>query len=356
MPFLPQAKYVPATIDRPCLFNRKPDNMPAEPAPQDITQLPLAALRARMEARVLGQEEFIEHMLIALLAGGHLLVEGVPGLAKTRAVKVLSQCLNASFHRVQFTPDLLPSDLTGTDIFRPQTGEFQFRPGPIFHNLVLADEINRASAKVQSALLEAMEERQVTVAEKSWPLPEPFLVMATQNPIEQEGAYPLPEAQLDRFLMKARISYPSAEDEQRILALTRGEAAETGSDATPERDGYRVEAVLKDRSRVLQLHLAERLERYIVELVRATRAPGKYDASLDGLVSYGASPRASIALDRCSRARAFLRGREFVTPGDIQAVAPPVLRHRIILTYEAEAEGRSSEEVINRLLDCVAVP
>ncbi len=330
--------------------------MPAEPAPREITQLPLAALRRRMEERVLGQEEFIEHMLIALLAGGHLLVEGVPGLAKTRAVKVLSQSLNASFHRVQFTPDLLPSDLTGTDIFRPQTGEFEFRAGPIFHNLVLADEINRASAKVQSALLEAMEERQVTVAEKSWPLPEPFLVMATQNPIEQEGAYPLPEAQLDRFLMKTRISYPSAEQEQRILELTRREASETATGQSGAEDAYTVAEVMTDRARVLELHLAERLERYIVELVRSTRAPQNYDESLGSLVSYGASPRASIALDRCSRARAFLRGRDFVTPGDIQAVAPPVLRHRIILTYEAEAEGRSSEEVISRLLDCVAVP
>ncbi len=305
---------------------------------------------------MLGQAQFIEHMLIALLAGGHLLVEGVPGLAKTRAVKVLSQCLNASFHRVQFTPDLLPSDLTGTEVFRPQTGEFKFRAGPIFHNLVLADEINRASAKVQSALLEAMEEQQVTVAEKSWPLPDPFLVMATQNPIEQEGAYPLPEAQLDRFLMKTTISYPSAEEEQKILALTRREASASGADAGNPREVYTVGEIRNDRSRVLQLHLAERLERYIVELVRATRACKDYDDSLDGLVSYGASPRASIALDRCSRARAFLRGRDFVTPGDIQAVAPPVLRHRIILTYEAEAEGRSSEEVIDRLLDCVAVP
>ncbi len=330
--------------------------MPAEPASREITQLPLSTLRRRMEERVLGQEEFIEHMLIALLAGGHLLVEGVPGLAKTRAVKVLSQSLNASFHRVQFTPDLLPSDLTGTDIFRPQTGEFEFRAGPIFHNLVLADEINRASAKVQSALLEAMEERQVTVAEKSWPLPEPFLVMATQNPIEQEGAYPLPEAQLDRFLMKTRISYPSAEQEQRILELTRREASETATGQSDAEEAYTVAEVMQDRARVLELHLAERLERYIVELVRATRAPQNYDETLGSLVSYGASPRASIALDRCSRARAFLRGRDFVTPGDIQAVAPPVLRHRIILTYEAEAEGRSSEEVISRLLDCVAVP
>ena len=329
---------------------------PAEPAPQEIAQLPLAALRRRMEARILGQEEFIEHMLIALLAGGHLLVEGVPGLAKTRAVKVLSRCLKASFHRVQFTPDLLPSDLTGTDIFRPQTGEFEFRAGPIFHNLVLADEINRASAKVQSALLEAMEERQVTVAEKSWPLPEPFLVMATQNPIEQEGAYPLPEAQLDRFLMKTRIDYPSAEQEQRILELTRREASGSGNAAGAADGSYTIDDVMKDRARVLELHLAERLERYIVELVRATRSPQDHDEALAGLVSYGASPRASIALDRCSRARAFLRGRDFVTPGDIQAVATPIFRHRIILTYEAEAEGRNSEEVISRLLDCVAVP
>ncbi len=305
---------------------------------------------------MLGQESFIEHMLIALLAGGHLLVEGVPGLAKTRAVKVLSRCLHATFHRIQFTPDLLPSDLTGTEIFRPQTGEFRFRPGPLFHNLVLADEINRASAKVQSALLEAMEEKQVTVAEKSWPLPEPFLVMATQNPIEQEGAYPLPEAQLDRFVMKSTISYPSAEEERRIVELTRQEASGPASQSRTEQPAYAVELLLADRAQVLQLHLAERLERYIVELVRATRDPGACDSTLDGLVSYGASPRASIALDRCSRARAFLRGREFVTPGDIQAVAPAVLRHRIIMTWEAEAQGRSSEEVIDRLLECVAVP
>ncbi len=331
--------------------------MPAEPAPQQTPPPPLAALRRRMEQKVLGQEEFIEHMLIALLAGGHLLVEGVPGLAKTRAVKVLGHCLNASFHRVQFTPDLLPSDLTGTEVFRPQTGEFQFRAGPLFHNLVLADEINRASAKVQSALLEAMEEKQVTVADSSWPLPEPFLVMATQNPIEQEGAYPLPEAQLDRFLMKTTIGYPSAEQEQRIVALIRREASGREPQAAGEREpGYALEQVLKDRAQVLGIHLAERLERYIVELARATRRPEACDGSLRGLVRYGASPRASIALDRCSRARAFLRGRDFVTPGDIQATAPAVLRHRIILTYEAEAEGRNSEEVVDRLLGCVAVP
>ena len=257
---------------------------------------------------------------------------------------------------MQFTPDLLPSDLTGTEVFRPQTGEFRFRAGPLFHNLVLADEINRASAKVQSALLEAMEEKQVTVAEKSRPLPEPFLVMATQNPIEQEGAYPLPEAQLDRFLMKTTIDYPSAGEEQRIVALTRQEASASGPRAGAGEPGYEVDALLRDRAQVLELHLAERLERYIVELVRATRDPGASDDSLAGLVSYGASPRASIALDRCSRARAFLHGRDFVTPGDIQALAPAVLRHRIILTYEAEAEGRSCGEVIDRLLDCVAVP
>ncbi len=330
--------------------------MPAEPAPRQTQPSPLAALRRRMEEKVLGQEEFIEHMLIALLAGGHLLVEGVPGLAKTRAVKFLGRCLNASFHRVQFTPDLLPSDLTGTEVFRPQTGEFRFRAGPLFHNLVLADEINRASAKVQSALLEAMEEKQVTVADKSWPLPEPFLVMATQNPIEQEGAYPLPEAQLDRFLMKTTIGYPSSGEERRIVALTRQEASGQDPEAENRESGYAVEQLLKDRAKVLRIYLAERLERYIVELVRATRDPGACDDSLRNLVSYGASPRASIALDRCSRVRAFLRGRDFVTPGDIQAAAPAVLRHRIVLTYEAEAEGRRSEEVIDRLLGCVAVP
>ncbi|HHJ11969.1 MAG TPA: MoxR family ATPase [Chromatiales bacterium] len=310
-------------------------------------------LRSRVQDRIIGQETLIDRLLVALLADGHLLVEGAPGLAKTRAIKALADGIEARFHRVQFTPDLLPGDLTGTDIYHPETAEFSFRPGPLFHNLVLADEINRAPAKVQSALLEAMAERQITVGRKTYRLPELFLVMATQNPIEQEGTYPLPEAQLDRFLLHVRIDYPTPEQERRILALTREEALEDNG-AGPEPVAQ--EALLEARRDVLRVHLAEELESYIVQLVMATRRPQQYDPALEGRIQYGGSPRASIALDRCSRALAWLRGRDFVTPDDIQSLAFDVLRHRVLLSYEAEAEGLTPDGVIERLLEVVPVP
>jgi MoxR-like ATPase len=289
----------------------------------------------------------VERLLIALLADGHLLVEGAPGLAKTRAIKSLAEGIEGSFHRVQFTPDLLPGDVTGTEIYRPQDGSFHFQKGPIFHNLVLADEVNRAPAKVQSALLEAMAERQVSVGSETWPLPALFLVMATQNPIEQEGTYPLPEAQLDRFLMHVRVDYPDAAAETEILRLTREEA---GGDSARPPALLSQEQVLAARREVLGLHMADAVEQYLVQLVVATRQPGDYAAELAEWIEFGASPRASIALDRCSRALAWLRGRDFVTPDDVQAVAPDVLRHRLILGFEAEANGISPDRVIRELL------
>tara|TARA_R100001509_G_scaffold143825_1_gene99770 strand:- start:117 stop:1073 length:957 start_codon:yes stop_codon:yes gene_type:complete len=297
--------------------------------------------------QVIGQQHLVERLLIALLADGHLLVEGAPGLAKTRAIKSLAEGIEGSFHRVQFTPDLLPGDVTGTEIYRPQDGSFHFQKGPIFHNLVLADEVNRAPAKVQSALLEAMAERQVSVGSETWPLPALFLVMATQNPIEQEGTYPLPEAQLDRFLMHVRVDYPDAAAETEILRLTREEAG--GDNARPPAL-LSQEQVLAARREVLGLHMADAVEQYLVQLVVATRQPGDYAAELAEWIEFGASPRASIALDRCSRALAWLRGRDFVTPDDVQAVAPDVLRHRLILGFEAEANGISPDRVIRELL------
>tara|TARA_R100000900_G_scaffold15508_1_gene13638 strand:- start:182924 stop:183880 length:957 start_codon:yes stop_codon:yes gene_type:complete len=297
--------------------------------------------------QVIGQRHLVERLLIALLADGHLLVEGAPGLAKTRAIKSLAEGIEGSFHRVQFTPDLLPGDVTGTEIYRPQDGSFHFQKGPIFHNLVLADEVNRAPAKVQSALLEAMAERQVSVGSETWPLPALFLVMATQNPIEQEGTYPLPEAQLDRFLMHVRVDYPDAAAETEILRLTREEA---GGDSARPPALLSQEQVLAARREVLGLHMADAVEQYLVQLVVATRRPGDYAAELAEWIEFGASPRASIALDRCSRALAWLRGRDFVTPDDVQAVAPDVLRHRLILGFEAEANGISPDRVIRELL------
>ena len=297
--------------------------------------------------QVIGQRHLVERLLIALLADGHLLVEGAPGLAKTRAIKSLAEGIEGSFHRVQFTPDLLPGDVTGTEIYRPQDGSFHFQKGPIFHNLVLADEVNRAPAKVQSALLEAMAERQVSVGSETWPLPALFLVMATQNPIEQEGTYPLPEAQLDRFLMHVRVDYPDAAAETEILRLTREEA---GGDSARPPTLLSQEQVLAARREVLGLHMADAVEQYLVQLVVATRQPGDYAAELAEWIEFGASPRASIALDRCSRALAWLRGRDFVTPDDVQAVAPDVLRHRLILGFEAEANGISPDRVIRELL------
>jgi MoxR-like ATPase len=291
-----------------------------------------------------------------LLCDGHLLVEGAPGLAKTRAIKVLSESIEGDFHRLQFTPDLLPADLTGTDIYRPQEGTFEFRKGPLFHNLILADEINRAPAKVQSALLEAMEERQITVGDRSYELEDLFMVMATQNPIEQEGTYPLPEAQLDRFLLHVEVGYPSPQDERRIMVLNRNEAKSGERDAFTPPELLSLESIMQGRQDILGLHLAPELEEYIVNIVTTTRNPGVVDDSLQGQVLYGASPRASMGIDRAARAHAWLQGRDFVGPEDIQAIAPDVLRHRIVLSFEAEADGVDTNSVVQRVLDGVGVP
>lgn len=308
------------------------------------------ALKEWLATQVIGQEHLVERLLIALLADGHLLVEGAPGLAKTRAIKSLGDGLEGSFHRIQFTPDLLPGDVTGTEIFRPQEGGFHFQQGPVFNNLVLADEINRAPAKVQSALLEAMAERQVSVGAESWPLPRLFLVMATQNPIEQEGTYPLPEAQLDRFLLHVRVDYPDAAAETAILRLTRAEAGQGGTVAPPV---VSQEQVFEARQALLDLHMAEAVEQYIVQLVIATRQPESYSHELAGWIAYGASPRATIALDRCARAHAWLRGADFVGPDNVQAVLADVLRHRLLLTFEAEANGVTPDRVTEELLALV---
>ncbi|KTC65337.1 MoxR protein (ATPase) methanol dehydrogenase regulatory protein (plasmid) [Legionella adelaidensis] len=323
-------------------------------------QQQIQQLSAYLNSRILGQKELISRLLIALLADGHLLVEGAPGLAKTRAVKELSLGVEGNFHRIQFTPDLLPGDLTGTDVYRPEDGSFVFQPGPIFHHLILADEINRAPAKVQSALLEAMAERQVTIGGQTYPLPELFLVMATQNPIEQEGTYPLPEAQLDRFLMYVKISYPEAPVEHDILKLARREAFAMTT-ARPEEEKVTIsplpqKVLFQARKQVLSVHTSDALEHYIVQLVVATRNPHRYSDQLHRWLRYGASPRATIALDRCSKAHAWLCGRDYVTPEDIHVIAHDVLRHRILLTFEAEAEGVNSDDFINELLRKVALP
>lgn len=320
-------------------------------------QSAFAQLREHLSERVIGQPALVERLLIALLADGHLLVEGAPGLAKTTAIKELAARIQADFHRIQFTPDLLPSDLTGTDIYRPQEGRFEFQPGPIFHNLLLADEINRAPAKVQSALLEAMGERQITVGRVTYPLSPLFLVMATQNPIEQEGTYPLPEAQLDRFLMHVRIGYPEADAEMRILDLARAKArteSQGGETAAPTR--ISAQSIFDARRAVLELHMSQDVERYLVEIVLATRDASGYDAALARRIAFGASPRGTIALERCARAHAWLAGRDYVAPQDIHAVALDVLRHRVLLSFEAEADGASSDDVVNALLDRIPVP
>ncbi len=313
-------------------------------------------LKQYVTEKIIGQEELVDRLLIAILADGHLLVEGAPGLAKTRAIKVIGEGIMGDFHRIQFTPDLLPADLTGTDIYRPQDGSFKFQRGPLFHNLILADEINRAPAKVQSALLEAMAERQITVGSETYTLPEIFLVMATQNPLEQEGTYPLPEAQLDRFLMHVTVDYPSADDERAILRLTREEAHSNPGEASGMAKPISQESLLEARLAVLDTHLADNLESYLLEIVLATRSAGRYGDDISGWIQYGASPRASMALDRCARAYAWLNDRDFVTPEDIQTIAPDVLRHRIILSFEAEAEGVTTDRCVEELIKRIAVP
>ncbi|MBS0358676.1 MAG: MoxR family ATPase [Proteobacteria bacterium] len=317
---------------------------------------PLSQLQTHLQKRILGQEGLITRLLIALLSDGHLLVEGAPGLAKTKAIKELAATIEGNFHRIQFTPDLLPADLTGTEIYRPNDGSFHFQPGPLFHNLILADEINRAPAKVQSALLEAMAERQVTVGQKTYPLPELYLVMATQNPIEQEGTYPLPEAQLDRFLMYVRVDYPKAAVEQQILQLAREEAKEGPVTQSKQNKIVTQKTLLTARQEIMEIHMSENLEKYLVQLVIATRDPAPYDKRLSQWIRYGASPRATIALDRCARSHAWLQGRDYVSPEDIHEIAHDVLRHRIILSYEAEADGVTTDTFITTLLEAVPVP
>ena len=319
----------------------------------------ITQLRKRVSQQILGQPTLVDRLIIALLADGHLLVEGAPGLAKTRAIKALSEAIEGDFHRVQFTPDLLPADLTGTEIYRPQDGSFHFQKGPLFHNLILADEINRAPAKVQSALLEAMAERQITVGSVTYPLPQLFLVMATQNPLEQEGTYPLPEAQLDRFLMHVFVDYPDAESEAAILRLTRDEARQQIDNTSPvsnEIAPISQQALFAARREVLDVYMADELETYLIQLVLATRNPAPYAEKLGNWLEYGASPRATMALDRCARAHAWLNGRDFVGPEDIQAMAHDVLRHRIILSFTAEAEGISKDRFIDELIARIAVP
>jgi len=317
----------------------------------------LSLLKNRLEESIIGQEVLINRMLIALLVDGHLLVEGAPGLAKTRAIKALSDNIDADFQRVQFTPDLLPADLTGTEVYRPADGTFVFQQGPLFTNLILADEINRAPAKVQSALLEAMAEQQISVGHQTFPLPDLFMVMATQNPIEQEGTYPLPEAQLDRFLMHVMIDYPDASREAEILRLVRNESRDQSSSAaTKPATTLPMETVFAARREVLDVHMAENVEDYIVRLVTSTRTPESHTEELRRWISYGASPRATIALDACSRAHAWLEGRDYVSPADVQAVIHDVLRHRVLLSYEAEADGVQSADIVDRLLQLIAVP
>ncbi|CAK3870503.1 AAA family ATPase [Vibrio sp. 10N.286.55.E10] len=307
-------------------------------------------LQNYLESQIIGQQELVKQLMIALLADGHILVEGPPGLAKTRAVKSLADCVEGDFHRIQFTPDLLPADLTGTDIFRPETGEFTFQSGPIFNSLILADEINRAPAKVQAAMLEAMAEKQVTAGRKTYALPDLFLVMATQNPIEQEGTYPLPEAQLDRFLLHLEVAYPDMESELEILRLNRGEAQ--GNESVQPQE-ISQQTIFEARQEVLSIHMADTIEQYIIRLVMATRQPKQYSDQLDQWLDMGVSPRATIALDRCARAHAWLAGRDYVTPQDVQVMAFPVLRHRLLRSYHAQAEGVTANQVIAHLISLV---
>lgn len=305
-----------------------------------------------LNEQIVGQSHLVQRLIMALLADGHLLVEGAPGLAKTKAIKTLSDAIEGDFHRIQFTPDLLPSDVTGTDIYRPEDGSFEFQKGPIFHNLVLADEINRAPAKVQSALLEAMAERQVSVGSKTYKLPNLFMVMATQNPIEQEGTYPLPEAQLDRFLLHVNVGYPDIESERKILAIIRAEATHV----KPEAPSIITETLIHEaRQEILSLHMADAVEEYIVQLINATRRPNQYSQELASMLEYGASPRGTIALERCARTHAWLNEKDFVSPDDVTAVIHDCLRHRLILSFEAEATGTTADQAIDLLIKSVAV-
>ena len=313
----------------------------------------IVELQNLLNSKIIGQRDLINKLIITLLDDGNVLVEGAPGLAKTKAIKTLASLIKADYNRIQFTPDLLPSDITGSDIYLNSTGTFEFRKGPIFANLVLADEINRAPAKVQSALLEAMAERQISVGGKRYQLPELFMVMATQNPIEHEGTYNLPEAQLDRFLMYVKIDQPDAAAEKEILRLVRGEVLQ---ETVPEKFSLSVEDILSARRQALEIHMSEALEEYIVQLIMATRNIEKYNAKFKNYISFGASPRATIALDRCARINAWLNGKKFVTPEDVHAVVKDVLRHRIILSFEAQAEGISSDDIIDNIIQKVALP
>ncbi|MDU4251884.1 MoxR family ATPase [Pseudomonas sp.] len=323
------------------------------------TREQIAGLEGAVSAQVLGQEETVRHILLGLLANGHVLLESLPGLAKTRTVKALSKHLDARMSRVQFTPDLLPSDITGAEILQQteQGNQLKFQPGPLFGNVILADEINRAPAKVQAALLEAMEERQITVAGQTHRMPGLFMVLATQNPIEQEGTYPLPEAQMDRFLMKLLIDYPKVEDESRVLQLVRTEERSQQAGAAPAAiTPLAQEAVFAARKEVGDVHVSEAIDRYLIDLINATRRPADYDADLARWLKVGASPRGGISLDRVSRAHAWMAGNDYVTPDDVRAVVHPVLRHRLLLSYDAVADGVGADQVIDRLLDKVAIP
>ena len=316
----------------------------------------ILVLRDYMNSLILGQPRLVSRMLVTLLADGHILVEGPPGLAKTRAVKTLASGLEGDFQRIQFTPDLLPSDLTGTDVYRPHDSSFVFQPGPLFHHVIVADEINRAPAKVQSALLESMEERQITVGKMTYPLTGLYFVMATQNPIEQEGTYPLPESQLDRFLLKVIIDYPEVDSEIRIMQQVRHEAQQgEQKNALPQGLPITQQTIFDARQRILDLYISDPVEQYIAEMVNATRNPQPYSSALESWIQYGASPRASLAFDRCCRVLAWLDERDFVSPEDVQQLAHEVLRHRVLLTYQAEADGVSIDDVITELVAKVPV-
>jgi MoxR-like ATPase len=327
-----------------------------------MAQDQIKALRERMQQSIIGQEDVVERIIIGLLANGNLLVEGLPGLAKTRAIKALASNIEADFSRIQFTPDLLPSDVTGTEVYyqKDGQGEFRFEPGPIFANIVLGDEINRAPAKVQAAMLEAMEERQVTVAGTTHKMPPLFMVMATQNPVEQEGTYPLPEAQMDRFLMHVNIEYTPVEDEVRIVELVRGEEIATNKDNSQQSSeaAERIpqQAVFDARREIGQVKVSSAIARYMADLVYATRTPEKYSEDLARWIDVGGSPRASLALDKCSRTHAWLSGRDFVDPEDVRAIVHDCLRHRLMLSYEAQGEGVRADQVVDAIVEQVALP